>query len=99
MTASDPTTALVRALARSGPALTLISADSRSWASATFTGDRHVIAIEAADTALLAAWLGGLPAVEWTLPRLLVADLVAVAVERADGRARITIEALTLDRA
>ena len=98
MNGADPTLVLLRAMARSGPAFTLETASSRRWASATFAGDRHVIAIEAADTPALAEWLATLAEAEWTLPGLLVADLAVVSTDRADGRARIAIEALTLDR-
>ena len=98
MNVADPTLALLRALAASGPGFAVRSASSRGWASATFTGDRHVMVVEAADTPVLAAWLNTLAEAEWTLPRLLVADLAVTAVSRADGRARVTIEALTLDR-
>ena len=97
---NDPDAAapLLRALARSGPGFALDSIESRRWASATFSGERHVIVVTAEDTAALACWLAGLPSAEWNLPRRLVADLAVAAVERQDGRARITLEALTLDR-
>lgn len=96
-------TALFRALARrAGPghALTLRTAHSRPWASATFTGARHSFALllsgpAAAEQATrLGAEVGE---VEFTLPGHLVADIAIV--RRSDGAegAALEIEALTIE--
>jgi hypothetical protein len=67
------------------------------WASATFTGARHELTLEAADSPMLAAWLDALPETDLPLRGHLVADIVATGVSRADGMARVTIEALTVE--
>lgn len=94
MSGRDPGLALVRALAAAGPPFELLEATSRDWFSATFTGARHVIRLELAESAAAAAWLAGLPEAEFTLRGHFVADLRA----RRDGDT-VTIEALTIEAA
>jgi hypothetical protein len=96
-------TALLRALARrAGPGhtLTLRTARSRPWASATFTGARHSFALllSGPDAAEQASRLGEeVSEVEFTLPGHLVADIAIVRRnDEADGAA-IEIEALTIE--
>lgn len=85
------TRALVASAAATGCAVRLVSACERPWASATFTGARHAIVLEAAASAAWNAWLAALPETEFALPGHVVADL---AVERIAGEARVA--ALTL---
>ena len=77
--------------------MTPVAATSRRWASATFSGARHELAFTAADDAALAAWLGAVPEALFGLRGHLVADVVVTAVSRAEGVARISVEALTLE--
>lgn len=88
--------ALIRALATSAPAFTLEEAISRDWASATFTGERHLVRIELADDDATGAWLAALPDLELTVRGRLVADLAVAEEARAQGRVRVGVEALTI---
>lgn len=74
-----------------GPQATLLKADEREWASATFSGARHgldlVITLPAADTPP-PAFLGRLPEWEFDLPGEIVADCAVTLAQRerrADG--------------
>jgi len=67
------------------------------WASATFTGARHQITLEAADSPALGTWLQALPEADLPLRRHLVADILVAGVSRAEGVATISIEALTVE--
>lgn len=88
--------ALLRALAAGAPPFTLNEAISRDWASATFTGERHLIRVELADDAATAAWLADLPDAELVIRGQIVADLTVGEVTRAEGRVRCAIEALLI---
>lgn len=67
------------------------------WASATFTGARHTLWLEAAESAALDRWLAGLSEAELAVRDHLVADLAVTAIAGANGMARITVEALTVE--
>ncbi|HEX8572708.1 MAG TPA: hypothetical protein VF759_08150 [Allosphingosinicella sp.] len=73
---------------------------SRRWASATFRGARHELAIRLdGDGAEAAAgrFLSGLDARRLTLRGHLVAQVSLVAEERRPGCARIRLQALTVE--
>lgn len=73
---------------------------SRRWASVTFQGDRHELALRLeGDGAEDAAgrFLSGLDARNFPLRGHLVADIALVAEERRPGFARIRLEALTVE--
>ena len=97
---ADSTTLLMRAIdadaRRAGCAVTLSRAETTRWSSATFTGARHALAIEAPDSPTLEAWLDALPEADLPLRAQLVADLVVTGVTREAGMARVAIEALTV---
>lgn len=92
--------ALLRAIrAWDGGAVLLEEQHSRPWASATFVGARHRLEIRLAgmDAERRAERLAGaLPQMEFSLARLLVAD---VAVAARPAPAALVIEALVLDEA
>ena len=88
--------ALLRALAATGPAFTLIEAESRDWSSATFTGERHRLRVELADDAATAAWLAALPEAELAVRGRLIADVAVREARRGGGRVDAIIEALTI---
>jgi hypothetical protein len=71
-------------------------ADSRAWASAGASGERHRLDLrlpgKAAD-----ALLDGLETREFELGGYIVADVAAIADERDGDEARLVIEALTID--
>lgn len=97
----DAATLLRRALERSAHAAgcetETRASEATRWASATFTGAQHHLHLEARDDAALAEWLAALPEAELPLRGHLVADLVIAAVARGDGRAQLTLEALTVE--
>jgi|LauGreDrversion4_2_1035121.scaffolds.fasta_scaffold75023_4 hypothetical protein len=69
------------------------------WHSATFSGARlnMLIALEGDDAAArLSALANALPDIEFNLPGMFVADIMAHAVEPSKGSARLSIEALVL---
>ena len=97
----DAGTLLVRALvagaARAGCPIEVEMAEMVRWASVTFTGARHALRVTVADSPALAGWLAALPEAEFALRGHIVADIAVEQVERADGRAIVTIEALTVE--
>lgn len=97
----DAGTLLTRAIAadarRAGCAITVASADWTRWASATFSGARHEIVLNASASAALDAWLAALPEADLSLRGVLVADLGVVGIRRADDTATIILEALTVE--
>ncbi len=86
MRSADPHRALIRALAARYPGLIVLASRTEPWASATFTGARHVL--DCAD----GPDLTGLIDAEFDLPGQLVAD---IAFNARDGR--LLIEALTVE--
>lgn len=79
----------------------LVSFLSTDWASLTFVGERHKIAlrIPGPDAGPVAARLAdGIEDAEWTIPGHLVGDirLVAGPVAAADGSLSLDFEALTI---
>lgn len=99
---SDPGLALLHALIAGSPracAVELVDMTSTAWASATFTGMRHVFRLQGHDAAALSDWLAGLPEATFRLRGHLVADVAVTSVERRDGAAGIILEALTVEEA
>ena len=96
----DPGTALVRALEanarHAGCPVRMTACDWTRWASATFTGARHELSLEADESGALDTWLTELPEAELPIRGHLVADIVISSVRRAEGLATIRIEALTV---
>jgi hypothetical protein len=74
--------------------------ESRSWASVTFSGERHRLVLVLTGVGAAAEadrFLAGLAEREFALEGHILADIALVADER-DGRAvRLTLEALTLE--
>lgn len=96
----DAATLLRRALERSAPAeaaMLVRDITSTRWASATFAGERHELAIELAAGAAGDAWLGGLADAELPMRGHLVADLAVVRTERSGDATVARIEALTVE--
>jgi hypothetical protein len=88
-----------------GEHATLISHTEAPWASITFSGTRHSVALEFAgqDGAEAAEWfIEALPDHEFAIPRKLVADAAIVAVRQVmvpERRIAIDAELLLLDDA
>jgi hypothetical protein len=93
----DVATQLTRAIEASGPAVTVARHEARRWASATFSGARHRMMVEARATPELDRWLAALPESEFALRGHLVADVAVASAEKSEGRARVVIEALTVE--
>ena len=81
----DPHRALIRALARMYPELEILSGTCDAWASATFTGARHILACADRN-------VSGIEDAEFSLPGHLVAD-----VETRREAGQLIIEALTIE--
>jgi hypothetical protein len=73
------------------------SADWTRWASATFSGARHDIALRASGSDALDRWIAALPDSDLSAPGMLVADLLVMAVRREGEKVTILIEALTVE--
>ena len=97
----DAATLLARALTRSAAAaecpVTVVTADWSRWASATFTGARHAVALSAPPSPALIAWIAVLPETELALRGHLVADLSVVAARHAGEEITIELEILTVE--
>lgn len=97
----DAATLLERALLASaqaaGCAVALVSSDWTRWASATFTGARHAIALRAGPSPLLDAWLAGLPEAEVALRGHVLADIAVTQVSREGEWVVVCLEALSVE--
>jgi len=87
---------LSAALLRMAPGSTIASSRERPWASVTFSGARHWIALEI-EREGSAAFAAMLPEAEFSLSGHLVADLAVMACEPQGDRALLHIEALTVE--
>ncbi len=97
----DIGTALTRAIERGSrharcPAQ-IMAADWDRWASATFTGARHRIAVAMLPCPATEAWLTSLTEAEFDVAGHLVADVDVVAVRRTAARVEADLEVLTVE--
>ncbi|WP_137864976.1 MULTISPECIES: hypothetical protein [unclassified Sphingomonas] len=74
-----------------------VESDWTRWASATFTGARHLLALAAPPSPALDAWIAHLPEAELRLRGHLVADLVIEHVRRAADAVTVSLEVLTVE--
>ncbi|MEI9849675.1 MAG: hypothetical protein WDN24_01135 [Sphingomonas sp.] len=97
----DAATQLARALlagaAASGCPVRVDAASCERWASATFTGARHMLNLSGDAGPAIEDWLAGLPEAEFALRGHLVADLGVEAVRREGGTVTALVEALTVE--
>ncbi|MEO9130598.1 MAG: hypothetical protein ABI240_05255 [Sphingomonas sp.] len=97
----DPGTVLVRAIEANarvaGCAVRMSASDWTRWASATFTGARHALTLEADESGTLDDWLTALPETDLPIRGHLVADIVVTSTRRAGGVATVQLEALTVE--
>lgn len=85
--------ALVAAALTAQIVLIIADTEERPWASATFSGARHIVSVELdGDAAAIDRWLAALPEAQWAMRHHVVAD-IAVATRSAGGA---KIEALTV---
>jgi len=93
------TDALVAALLDKAPGAEVCEAASTPWYSATFAGERHVVALSFAEAAAASRFRDGLDDHEFSLANGFVAEIhAAVPVEYGD-RLRVDVEALTIEAA
>ncbi|MGN6270507.1 MAG: hypothetical protein ACTHM0_11525 [Sphingomonas sp.] len=93
----DAATQLARAIERSGPGVTVSKSEAAPWASVTFAGARHRLTVEARATAGFDRWLAALPEAEFALRGHLVAELAVTTLGHCEGRAKVMVEALTVE--
>ena len=97
----DAATLLRRALERHADAagcdVSVSVQDSTRWASATFAGARHTVALTLRDDPAGGLWLNQLGEAELPLRGHLVADIVTLSVTRRDEDLLVTLEALTVE--
>ena len=89
--------ALMGSAEAAGCPIRIVAADWTRWASATFTGARHVLTLAAAPSDALDRWLAGLPEAEFALRNYLVADIGVTRMTREGMVATVAIEALTVE--
>jgi hypothetical protein len=77
--------------------LRIVEAGWVPWASVTFNGARHQLAVELDESVVAKAWLVALPELELPIRGHLVADLHVRTVETVDGVLCAGIEALTVE--
>lgn len=85
---------LSEVLGLAGPAATFLSHSEREWASATFSGARHVIELSFEGTDAVAqgeALIAALPDHEFTVPHHLVADATVAGVEHRQAPSQLTV--------
>ncbi|WP_106638846.1 hypothetical protein [Allosphingosinicella vermicomposti] len=101
----DASAELLRAIRkRAGCAvMTIEELSSRPWASATFSGARHKLALrlDGVDAEEVATrFAAGIEAAEFALRGHIVADIAVVGADNLDGSAvRLRVEALTVEDA
>jgi hypothetical protein len=97
----DAETLLRRALEAgaesAGCSLTSTESDWTRWASATFTGARHLLRLTGSPSARFENWITALPETELRLRGHLVADLVVEHVRRTADAVTVSLEVLTVE--
>ena len=101
----DASAELLRAIRRraGSAAMVIEEVSSRTWASATFSGARHKLALrlEGLDAEEIATrFTAGIEAAEFSLRGHIVADIAVLGADNLDGTAvRLRVEALTVEDA
>lgn len=81
----------------SAVAIVVRSIASRPWASATFSGTQHQVAIEVPPGVSSDRWIAGLPDAEWAVRGHLVADVVIDRVAISAHDRAVSISILTIE--
>ena len=89
--------ALIAGAQAAGCPVTVAHADLTRWASATFTGARHMLTLAATASPALERWIADLPEAEFALRGHLVADLSVEAVRREGADVTVMLEILTVE--
>ncbi|MDY7522759.1 hypothetical protein [Sphingomonas sp. 10B4] len=97
----DAATLLRRALERHADAagcdVSVCVQDSTRWASATFAGARHTVALTLHDDPTGGLWLEALAEADLPIRGHLVADIVILSATRHDEKLVVALEALTVE--
>ncbi|HTG37489.1 hypothetical protein [Sphingomonas sp.] len=97
----DAGTLVERALSlsamRASIAMVVLDATATRWASATFSGARHVLDLRLSDTAAARQWLAGLAEADLPMRGHLMADCTVAHLHSAGGTIDVRIEALTVE--
>ena len=100
----DPANRLLAALHElAGGLVIVLRHEERAWASITFAGSRHTLALRFAGDAAVAAgehFIAALPDHEFAIPKRLVADAAIIAVRHAllpEPSLEVECEVLLLD--
>ena len=96
---SGGTNALIAALLDKAPGTQVCDAASTPWFSATFAGERHVVALSFADAAAAARFCDGLDDHVFALANGFVAEIHAAVPVKYGDRLRVDVEALTIEAA
>jgi hypothetical protein len=96
MSAARLERALVRSASAAGAAIIVERHAMRSWHSATFAGDRHLLDAQGETGARLEAWLARVGALDLALPGHVLADLKLEACTREAGTTRFRVSGLTV---
>jgi hypothetical protein len=91
--------ALERSAVAAGLTVTLAAQAARPWSSPTFTGGKHQLVLVADAGDGLSAWAGALDADAFELPGHMISELKASDIYTLAGRAELTIDAVTVERA
>lgn len=89
--------ALLASAAHAGCAITIAAIDGVPWSSATFTGARHLVAIEGPAGPAMLGWIAALPEADLPVRGHLVADLRVCAIDADTARTRVHVELLTVE--
>ncbi|WP_229726534.1 hypothetical protein [Sphingomonas alpina] len=98
---ADPSTLLSRAIERESqsagcPAM-ISTATWTPWASATFSGARHLVNLRASASPALDDWLAALPEADIDVRGHLLASVAVNSVRRSENEVTIELEALTVE--
>lgn len=88
--------AVARSAADAGASLAIESHHATAWHSATFSGDRHELVVNATPGAALEAWTADLAALDLPLPGHLLADLRVASRQSSGGRVTLRIVGVTV---
>lgn len=89
--------ALIAQAQRDGTVIEVVRTTATRWASATFTGARHVLELIATPADAASRWVAGLPDADLPLHGHLVADVGVVETVREGERLSVRVEALTVE--
>ncbi|MES2058385.1 MAG: hypothetical protein V4564_20780 [Pseudomonadota bacterium] len=98
---TDASTLLTRAIEResqeAGCPAAISTATWTPWASATFSGARHLVSLTASASSALDEWLAALPEADIDVRGHLLASMAVNSLRRSENTVTIELEALTIE--